>query len=119
MCLLLIVAIVIMSNTIRLTVFNRKKEINIMKYIGATDRFIKIPFVIEGIMIGFFGAIIAFIFISFGYVTLSDYIAKTLSLFKLLPYMQVAPFTGLLFILTGGLIGMVGSLLSMRKYLNV
>lgn len=119
MILLLIVAIVIMSNTIRLTVFNRRKEINIMKYIGATDRFIKVPFVIEGMMIGCIGAVIAFGFMSLGYIALSDYIIKTLSLFKLVPYYQVAPFMGVLFILTGSLIGMIGSLISMRKYLNV
>lgn len=119
MVLLLLVAIVIMSNTIRLTVFNRRKEINIMKYIGATDRFIKIPFVMEGTMIGCMGAIIAFGAISGGYIVLSDYILNTFSLFQLVPYLQVAPFMAVLFVLTGGFIGIVGSLISMRKYLNV
>lgn len=119
MVLLLVVAVVIMANTIRLTVFNRRKEINIMKYIGATDRFIRVPFIIEGIMIGVIGAIIAFGFMSWGYISLSEYIINTLSMFDLLPYMNIAPIFGALFILTGSLIGMVGSLISMRKYLNV
>ena len=119
MVLLFIIAVVIMSNTIRLTVFNRRKEINIMKYIGATDRFIKIPFVIEGILIGLIGAIISFIIMSLGYVLLSNYIKQTLSLFEIIPYAQIAPVVGILFILTGSLIGMVGSMISMRKYLNV
>ena len=99
--------------------YNRRKEINIMKYIGATDRFIKIPFVIEGILIGLIGAIISFIIMSLGYVLLSNYIKQTLSLFEIIPFVQIAPIVGILFILTGGLIGMVGSMISMRKYLNV
>lgn len=120
MILLLIVAVVIMSNTIRLTVFNRRKEINIMKYIGATDRFIRIPFVIEGILIGFMGAVIAFGFMSWGYITLTNYISTTtFPLFELVPYSQIAPVFGILFLLTGSIIGMIGSLISMRKYLNV
>ncbi len=119
MVLLLVVAVVIMANTIRLTVFNRRKEINIMKYIGATDRFIKVPFIIEGIMIGIMGAVIAFGFMSWGYISLADYIVNTLRMFDLLAYSSIAPVFGGLFVITGSLIGMVGSLISMRKYLNV
>ncbi len=119
MVLLLIVAVVIMANTIRLTVFNRRKEINIMKYIGATDRFIRIPFILEGIMIGFIGALVAFGFMSWGYIAIMDYIANAIPVFELLPYINIAPVFGVLFVITGGLIGMVGSVISMRKYLNV
>ncbi len=119
MVLLLIVAIVIMANTIRLTVFNRRKEINIMKYIGATDRFIRIPFIIEGIMIGFFGALISFGIMSWGYISLANYVTGALQLFDLLPYKEIAPIFGGLFVVTGCFIGMIGSLISMRKYLNV
>ena len=119
MVLLLVIAIVIMSNTIRLTVFNRRKEINIMKYIGATDRFIKIPFIIEGILIGFIGALIALIVISIGYILLSNYLSGAIDLFTLMPYISIAPFLIGLFVITGSFIGMIGSLISMRKYLNV
>lgn len=119
MILLLIVAIVIMANTIRLTVFNRRKEINIMKYIGATDRFIRVPFIMEGVMIGFIGAVIAFGFMSWGYAAIMNYIKTSISVFDMLPYASIAPVFGGLFALTGCLIGMVGSLISMRKYLNV
>ena len=119
MVLLLIIAIVIMSNTIRLTVFNRRKEINIMKYIGATDRFIKIPFIIEGVLIGFIGALIALIVISVGYIALSNYLSGAIDLFTLMPYLSIAPFLIGLFVVTGSFIGMIGSLISMRKYLNV
>lgn len=119
MILLLAVAVVIMSNTIRLTVFNRRKEINIMKYIGATDRFIRVPFILEGIMIGFIGAVIAFGFMTWGYIAIMDYIVNAMPIFELLPYANIAPVFGILFVLTGGLIGMVGSMISMRKYLYV
>lgn len=119
MILLLVIAVVIMSNTIRLTVFNRRKEINIMKYIGATDRFIKVPFVIEGVIIGFIGAVLAFAVISVGYILLAEYIKDAISLFDLLSYQNIWPFLAALFAVTGSLIGMVGSLISMRKYLNV
>ena len=119
MILLLIIAIVIMSNTIRLTMYNRRKEINIMKYIGATDRFIKTPFIIEGIIIGFIGSAIAFAVISFGYLALSDYLSKSIDLFTLMPYATIWPFLCGLFLFTGSFIGTAGSLISMRKYLNV
>lgn len=119
MILLLVVAVVIMANTIRLTVFNRRKEINIMKYIGATDRFIRVPFIMEGMLIGCIGAVIAFGFMSWGYVSLTKYVVDTMRLFDLIAYSQIAPVFGALFVVTGSLIGMVGSLISMRKYLNV
>lgn len=119
MVLLFIVAVVIMANTIRLTVFNRRKEINIMKYIGATDRFIRVPFIMEGILIGIIGAAIAFGFMSWGYITLTRYITDTMRLFDLIAYSEIAPVFALLFVITGSIIGMVGSLISMRKYLNV
>ena len=64
---LIVVSVFIISNTIKLTVFARRKEINIMKYIGATDWFIRWPFVVEGVIIGITGAIIAFIISAYGY----------------------------------------------------
>lgn len=120
MLILLIVSIVIISNTIRLTVFNRRKEINIMKYIGATDRFIRIPFVIEGIMIGFFGALVSFCLISWGYITLySKAAASSFDVVELVKYIDIAPAMAGAFLLFGCLIGIIGSTISMRKYLHV
>ena len=120
MLILLLVSVVIISNTVRLTVFNRRKEINIMKYIGATDRFIRTPFVIEGVMIGFFGAVLSFGLISWAYIVL--YRAFTHSSFdmvELVKYIDLAPVLGILFISMGCLIGIVGSSISMRKHLKV
>ena len=120
MLILLIISVVIISNTVRLTVFNRRKEINIMKYIGAPDRFIRTPFIIEGMLIGFFGALIAFGLISWGYIALSNaFIASEFNALELVGYSGIAPILCGLFLFFGCFIGILGSSLSMRKYLNV
>ena len=120
MLVLLLVAIVIISNTVKLTVFNRRKEINIMKYIGATDRFIRIPFVLEGAIIGFLGAVLAFLLVFWGYFALMKYMAQLeITVFSLVSTAEVAPVIGVLFVIFGCLIGVSGSVISMRKYLEV
>lgn len=120
MLLLLLVAIVIISNTVRLTVFNRRKEIGIMKYIGATDRFIRTPFLFEGVMIGFFGALVSFVLMCGSYAFLLKYLAaNNFELFELIGVKQVAVWLGIVFVLVGGLIGALGSAVSMKKYLKV
>ena len=120
MLILLIISVVIISNTVRLTVFNRRKEINIMKYIGATDRFIRTPFIIEGMLIGFLGALIAFGLISWGYIALSKaFVASEFNALEIVGYSGIAPILGGLFLFFGCFIGILGSSLSMRKYLNV
>lgn len=120
MLILLLVAIVIISNTVKLTVFNRRKEINIMKYIGATDRFIRVPFVFEGIIIGFLGAVAAFIVVFWGYFAILKYLSSiSFTAFELVGIWSVAPIIALIFVLFGCLIGVVGSSISMRKYLQV
>ena len=120
MLLLLLVAVVIISNTVRLTVFNRRKEINIMKYIGATDRFIRIPFLFEGVMVGFLGAVIAFVLMSGSYYLFLKYIHSIdFSLFTLIDVKPVAIWMGIVFVIVGCLIGMLGSAVSMKKYLKV
>lgn len=119
MGLLLVIAVVIIANTVKLTVFNRRKEINIMKYIGATDRFIRIPFIMEGILIGFLGALSAFGLMSWGYITLLDFIkAYDFNMFELIPYISIIPVVSILFVAVGCSIGIIGSAISMRKYLK-
>ena len=120
MLVLLIIAIVIISNTVRLTVFNRRKEINIMKYIGATDRFIKGPFLLEGVIIGFFGALLAFLAVFWGYFALIKYVeGLSIGALELVGIWSVSPVIAVLFVFFGCIIGVVGSSISMRKYLNV
>lgn len=123
--LLVIVSLVITGNTIRLTVFNRRKEISIMKYVGATDNFIRLPFIIEGIILGVIAAALAF-FITWGYY---DYLVKvyqewatgflaTLSP-SIVPFDSIATKLGLSFLLGGFLTGALGSTFFVRKYLKV
>lgn len=120
MLLLLLVAVVIISNTVRLTVFNRRKEIGIMKYIGATDRFIRVPFIFEGVIIGILGAIISFLLMFGGYIFILRLIeTSNFDLFTLISPEPVALWLGVIFIFVGGLIGMLGSVVSMKKYLKV
>ncbi len=120
MLILFMISVVIISNTVRLTVFNRRKEINIMKYIGATDRFIRVPFIIEGIMIGFLGAILSFALISWGYIVIyTKFSESSFDVFELIPYINIAPLLCVVFIVFGCLIGIIGSSISMRKYLKV
>ena len=120
MLVLLIIAIVIISNTVRLTVFNRRKEINIMKYIGATDRFIKGPFLLEGMIIGFFGAILAFLVVFWGYFALLEYVnGLSIGNIELIGLWNIMPAIAGIFVVFGCIIGVVGSGISMRKYLRV
>lgn len=120
MVLLFAVAVVIISNTVRLTVFNRRKEINIMKYIGATDRFIRIPFLFEGVMIGFLGALISLALMCGSYWLLTRYFASSgFELFELVPLRPVTIWLAVVFAVVGCLIGAAGSAVSMKKYLRV
>lgn len=121
MIILFIIAIVIISNTVRLTVFNRRREINIMKYIGATDRFIRIPFILEGFIIGFSASIVSSIIVFLGYTALLNVLNGNVE-FKMLEFVSLGeialPIT-LLFVVFGSLIGVLGSGISMRKHLQV
>ena len=72
--ILVMVSMVVISNTIRLTVFARRREISIMKYVGATNGFIRLPFIVEGLLIGTISALITFAVVAGGYVYLFNYI---------------------------------------------
>lgn len=120
MLILLIVAIVIISNTVKITVFSRRKEIGIMKYIGATNKFIRIPFILEGLIIGFLGAVLAFLAVFWGYFAVLKYISGiNFTIFSLIGIWEITPTIAALFIIFGSLIGVTGSAVSMRKYLHV
>ncbi len=109
----------VMMNTIRLTVFARRQEIQIMKYVGATDWFIRWPFILEGMIMGIFGAMLAggFIFLIYHY-----FVGYVMTTIPFLPVLPVFPFMrGLFFTLIAGgaLIGIIGSALSLGRYLKV
>lgn len=109
----------IISNTIRLTVFARRKEVIIMKYVGATDWFIRWPFLLEGMTLGFFGAVIAFILINSIYSGLLERIHATLAFLPLLPSSPLLLYVDLFLLFAGTGIGALGSYISLRKFLRV
>ena len=123
--ILLAVTLIIIANTIKVTVFNRRKEINIMKFVGATDRFIRMPFVVEGILLGVISACIAYLLLWGGYTYLINYVqtqaSATLSAFlkNLVPFSQVAKQLLASFAVGGIAIGVFGSTIFVRKHLKV
>lgn len=124
LAVLMVISVFLISNTIRLTVFARRRQIEIMKYIGALDSFIRWPFIIEGLLIGFIGAVLSFIFTSLAYswiqnvmnVILTNLNLATLSILEFSP---VALQIFVIYSIFGVIIGGIGSFLSVRKHLNV
>ena len=119
--ILFVVSVFIISNTIKLTTFDRRDEIAIMKMVGATNGFIRWPFVYEGFMLGLLSAVIAFGLQWLLYVTVarSIDISDTLKLLNIVPFEEIwGPVAGI-FGLAGIIIGVGGSLTAIRKFLQV
>lgn len=118
---LLVVSIFIISNTIKLAVYSNKREIFIMRYIGATNKFIKKPFVIEGAIMGVVSALISFMLISIAYVVIYARIPKvgsSLGVFGFIPYTSLWWMILAIYIVLGLFIGILGSSISIKKYLK-
>jgi len=109
----------IISNTIRLTVFARRKEIAIMKYVGATDWFIRWPFVIEGVVMGCFGGFLAALALRSFYAAMAAKIYSTLAFFPLMPQYPFMNYVTVGIILAGMAIGAGGSAISLKRFLKV
>lgn len=115
-----VLAIFLISNTIKSAIHARKDEIAIMRQVGATNGFIKFPFMIEGMFIGILGSIIPIIITYFGY----SYIYEALkgeflvSMFKLQPVMPFILYVCLALLVTGMVVGIVGSIFAVNKYLR-
>lgn len=118
-----LVSLFIISNTIKLTVHNRRKEINIMKYVGATDSYIRGPFIMEGIMLGILSALFAFFVSQWTYEGLMSAISSSASAISAnIGLMKFADLWGSLlgaYLVLGGVIGAFGSSISVRRYLHV
>lgn len=116
----ILVSLFLIGNTIKITVYSRKREIGIMKYVGATDWFIRWPFIIEGVFLGIVGGIISAIVLSFAYGAIVNKMsADVLMGFSLVGVSYVWTVVIWEFILAGIFIGTVGSIVSMRKFLKV
>ena len=122
---LAVISLVIISNTIRATIFTRRKEINIMKFVGATNSFIRVPFVVEGFMLGFLSALISFLIIWGAYSYLIGAFSTDVSYWlqsafeSVVPFKQVALPLGGFFAGTGIVLGVMGSLISIRNHVKV
>lgn len=120
MIILGVVSIFIIANTIKLAVYSRRKEINVMKFVGATNWFIRWPFIFEGIIIGIIGALAAFAVISWAYIAVGGWISGfNFDLFKLKTYEEIWWILISMFVVIGAAIGAVGSGMSLRKHLDV
>lgn len=118
---LILVTVFLIINTIKLTIFSRKREISIMRLVGASNFTIKTPFIIEGMILGMFGAIIPILVVCFGYVALYDYFGGYLYS-KMIVLIEPEPFiymvSGIVLII-GIIVGMIGSASAVKKYLKV
>ncbi len=123
LALLIIISIFIIANTIKLTVHARRKEISIMKYVGATNSFIRWPFIVEGMIIGVLASIISIVIVGGAYTVIADKLVS--SEFMQLINMNLISFSDMfnsiifVYMLLGIGIGVLGSVISMRKYLKV
>lgn len=115
-----VVSIFIISNTIKLAVFSRRKEINIMKFVGATDWFIRWPFIIEGVIIGLVGAVFAVLFVMLGYHGLmSMFTSLNIGFVRFIPVSELLGWLLLSLIGMGVVLGAIGSFIAVRKHLKV
>ncbi len=121
--ILILISLFIISNTIKLTVHARRKEISIMKYVGATNGFIRTPFIIEGIIIGLISGILSILIVGGGYNYIVTQLVQSetwqrLSI-NLLSFADLFGQIVLVYMLLGVGIGVIGSSISMKKYLDV
>ncbi|MCK9443694.1 MAG: permease-like cell division protein FtsX [Tissierellaceae bacterium] len=119
---LVLISIFIISNTIKITVTSRKREINIMKYVGATNGYIRGPFIIEGILFGLIGSILSIAVINYGYEyffkSVNDKLYLLLTVYLVSPSLLIKDIT-IIFVAIGVGIGALGSIVSLKRFLNV
>ncbi len=117
---LAIAAVLLIGNTIRLSIFARRREVEVMKLVGATNWFVRLPFMIEGMVCGVAGAILAAILLALSYQTLlADRVQSTMGGSTGAPEAIAFPLLVLLLIVAGLGIGALGSGLTMRRFLKV
>ena len=125
-CIIAVVALILVtafliSNTIKITIFSRKNEINIMRLVGTSNTVIKIPFLFEGLILGVIGSIVPVLLTIYGYTFMYDFVGGKLftNMFILVNPSVIIYKTSLIVVLVGGLVGMISSISAVRKYLKV
>ena len=118
---LLVISLLIISNTVKLAMYDRRDEIAIMKMVGATNGFIRLPFIVEGFSLGMMGAILAFGLEWAGYDALVDKISQvdSLQLFSFVPFENLLMPMVIVFSAAGLFVGIVGSWTFIRKFMDV
>ena len=123
--LLIAVSLMIIGNTIKITVFSRRREVNIMKYVGATNGFIRLPFIVEGVSLGIFSGALSYGIIYFAYDYIVNWVSsQTASWFgkmvsELVPFSEISQYLLLGFIGGGAFIGLFGCVAFIGKHLKV
>ena len=118
---LVLVTVFLIINTIKLTIFSRKREISIMRLVGASNFTIKTPFIIEGMVLGLFGSIIPILIVCFGYIALYNHFdgylySRMIALIEPEPFIYMV--SGIVLVI-GIIVGMIGSASAVRKYLKI
>lgn len=118
LAILFVVSVFIIINTIKLSVFSRRKEISIMRYIGATNWFITLPFIFEGIFIGIASGIVSFFIMKFGYSAIVSSATSSLQMITLVSFSEISAVVLLGSLGIGIVTGVFGGLISLAKYLK-
>jgi cell division transport system permease protein len=117
--LVVVCVLAIIGNTIRLAVLNRRREIEVLKLCGATDSFVRSPFMIEGTLQAALAAFVALLLLLCAYLVMRSYVEGTLSAVTGVRTVFLDPLTALGVVGGAGAIGAIGSALSLRRYLSV
>ena len=118
---LVLVTAFLISNTIKLTIFSRRNEIEIMRLVGSSNISIKLPFIIEGFLLGIVGSLIPIILTVYGYIIAYEKLGGKVS-FGVIEFVKPMPFilyTALILVAIGSIVGMIGSSRAVRKYLKI
>lgn len=115
---LTVISLFIIANTIRATMYSRRYEISIMKSVGATNMFVRIPFLVEGMLIGLISAGVATGGIALLYEGVTKAIAESMAIFEFIPLSEIILYVAGAFAVAGVIVGFFGSFISIRKYLK-
>ena len=121
MALLIVASLMLIGNTIRLSIFTRRREVEVMRLVGATRWFIRWPFVIEGVVVGFMGGLIAILILWIGKITIVDPLSDNGNAFASAQHNSTLAFPVLIAILFGAaiLVSTIGSGVTLRRFLRV
>lgn len=116
---LIIISLFIIANTIRATMYSRRFEISIMKSVGATNSFVRMPFLVEGMVIGFISAALSVAALALVYDGVGMVVESAQSMFSFIPFTDVVVYVAAAFVVVGVFVGFCGGFISIRKYLKM